>query len=422
MAYETMQKKIRGDKITLVQIYKRKDDKQTTGLWHYRFRFDNKTMRKSSKEKDFAKACIVAEDHYDGLRFKKMHNLPTSEKTFKEVYDLWWEEVGKQLSNHRQTSFKTASSNYFLKHFGKMKVDSLTTAKMPAYITWRVANYKKQPPSAQTLKMEKQQLLQILDWAVENKFLDQAPKIVVPASVGTRADKRMSFSDADLITITNKAHAFVQDGNNEMNVRRRAIFISFLMFSLNSGMRIGEARHLKWKHVRTKDGHVTIDLPEFKEVNGKQERHKTGKRTIVCLPEITQWIRLRKQEVKKFQGRDDYLFPTINGGTANFDVLFNTFMKYCDTTTHPNGSKYTMYSTRHTYATGRVMKDVGLLKIAENMGTGIDIIQKHYAHVMTEKSRAELTIGSETDAEIEQRVKDIAAQYVGKASDYPDLK
>ncbi|MHA1128631.1 MAG: tyrosine-type recombinase/integrase, partial [Alphaproteobacteria bacterium] len=354
MAYETAHKKIRGDKITMCQIYKHRDDKQTTGLWHYRFRFDNKTMRRSSKEKDFAKACIVAEDHYDGLRFKKMHNLPTSEKTFKEVYDLWWEAIGKTLSISRQTAFKTASGNYFLPHFGKMKIDSLTTAKMPAYIKWRVANYKKRPPSAQTLKMEKQQLLQILDWTVENKFLDQAPKIVLPASVGTRPNKRMSFSEADLIIITNKANAFVQDGNNKMNIQRRAIFISFLMFSLNSGMRIGEVRHLKWKHVRTKDGHVTIDLPEFKEVNGKQERHKTGKRTIVCLPEITQWIRLRKQEVKKFQGDEDFLFPTKNGGTANFDVLFNTFMKYCDTVAHPNGSKYTIYSTRHTYATGRV--------------------------------------------------------------------
>ncbi len=281
---------------------------------------------------------------------------------------------------------------------------------------------QKKPPSAQTLKMEKQQLLQILDWAVENKFLDQAPKIVVPASVGTRANKRMSFSDSDLITITNKAHAFVQDGNNDMNIRRRAIFISFLMFSLNSGMRIGEVRHLKWKHVRTKDGHVTIDLPEFKEVNGKQVRHKTGKRTIVCLPEITQWIQLRKQEVKKFQGCDDYLFPKENGGTAKFDVLFNTFMKYCGTVTHPNGSKYTMYSTRHTYATGRVMNGAGMLQIAENMGTGFDIIQNHYAHVLTEKSRAELTKGSKTDAEIKQDVAAIAAQYVGKPSDYPDLK
>ena len=70
MAYETAHKKIRGDKITMCQIFKHKDDKHTTEFWHYRFRFDKKTVRRSSTEKDFAKACIVAEDHYDDLRHK----------------------------------------------------------------------------------------------------------------------------------------------------------------------------------------------------------------------------------------------------------------------------------------------------------------------------------------------------------------
>lgn len=72
----------------LCQIYKNKNDKTTTGYWHYRFRAENKTIRVSSKETDFDQARGVAEDHYLEMGFKIRNDLPTSKKTFKKVFDL----------------------------------------------------------------------------------------------------------------------------------------------------------------------------------------------------------------------------------------------------------------------------------------------------------------------------------------------
>ena len=75
-----MQQTIRSGKIKMYQLFKNKGDNHTTGFWYYDFRFDNRTIRQSSKEKDFSKACVIAEDYYNELLFKQKHDMPTCKR------------------------------------------------------------------------------------------------------------------------------------------------------------------------------------------------------------------------------------------------------------------------------------------------------------------------------------------------------
>ena len=47
----------------------------------------------------------------------------------------------------------------------------------------------------------------------------------------------------------------------------------------------------------------------------------------------------------------------------------------------PKHPKPTFYCLRHTYATFRLLEDVPVFDIAENMGTSVKFIEEHYGHV-----------------------------------------
>ena len=46
-----MHETTRDGMVALYQVYKTKDETSTTGFWYYRFRFNKKTIRKSTKTK-----------------------------------------------------------------------------------------------------------------------------------------------------------------------------------------------------------------------------------------------------------------------------------------------------------------------------------------------------------------------------------
>jgi integrase len=88
-----------------------------------------------------------------------------------------------------------------------------------------------------------------------------------------------------------------------------------------------------------------------------------------------------------------------NTKSNDFNKTFQSFLRtvpykgradglLCDA----DGKRRTLYSLRHTYATQRLIHgDLVSLTLAENMGTSIVQIQRHYSHVTTLQKAAELT-------------------------------
>ena len=92
------------------------------------------------------------------------------------------------------------------------------------------------------------------------------------------------------------------------------------------------------------------------------------------------------QRLKKhteFTDAGDYIFADPKTGEMlnkkiyyrHWDeIIRNTSLK----SKHP---KPTFYCLRHTYATFRLLEDVPVFDIAENMGTSVKFIEEHYGHV-----------------------------------------
>jgi integrase len=58
-----------------------------------------------------------------------------------------------------------------------------------------------------------------------------------------------------------------------------------------------------------------------------------------------------------------------------------------------HGDRRSIYSLRHTYATFRIQEGVNHYILAKNMGTSVEMLEKHYGHTTNVTSAAELTKG-----------------------------
>jgi len=72
----------------------------------------------------------------------------------------------------------------------------------------------------------------------------------------------------------------------------------------------------------------------------------------------------------------------FNKPVNSFKAGFESLLKNTNLLHDNHGEKRSIYSLRHTYGTFRVIygKNTDIFLLAENMGTSVEMIKKHYYH------------------------------------------
>ena len=137
-----------------------------------------------------------------------------------------------------------------------------------------------------------------------------------------------------------------------------------------------------WKHLGepyTYEDENTGETKETIEIFIPKENTKQRKqRYVVIYGDGWKYL----QEVKKFSKYtkpNDYVFPKYDGNkwTLN-ERVFDNLMK--DSGVDKTERNLTWTSTRHFYGTKRIEEGVDVYLLAEQMGTGITMIERHYGH------------------------------------------
>jgi len=379
MAYEYHAFQIRDGKITL---YMR--NLSNNSVWQCRFMAKGKCIRRSTKETQVEAAKNIAGDLYDEIKFKIKYNMPITLTTFEAIWKKWivimqnttatWAPGG-----HRLRYATYVAGAHFLPYYGKRYVTAISTSTVTEYWAWRDLNASNGPPSAATLSMEAQLLKQFLKWALDSNHIDKMPKIKSPRKVDPKATRRQAFTDNQYALLKGYMMTWVNHPTKNIAERRRC-FRNFVMVMFDSGMRVGEARNLKWQDVDI-TGHALLT------VSGK-----TGTRTIVAQPECKVYL-TDQRKISKFTKPDDYVFANSKGGvTKEFSFLFKSLLKAADVLIGADGAEYALYSMRHSYCTWRLLDGrVDWELLANNMGTSRGMIKKHYGHVTNPLFAKELT-------------------------------
>jgi integrase len=274
--------------------------------------------------------------------------------------------------------------------FNKTLIKDVKTATLMDIYEAMQINARGGQLSPNTIQRYSTDLKQFFAWCVERGYLQKIPTF---PKIQTSDNRRPHFNNSDYSKLTRFMREFIKY-NNPNIVRDRTILINYVLILSNTGIRVGEARNLKWRDVHKIKGEDPTKMEMALFVQGK-----TGKREVVSRTnEIETYLKriheIRRTELGKNPDLDEHIFCNRDGSPINsFKTSFGQLIKSAGVEFDSHGNRRSIYSLRHTYATFRIQEGVNHYILAKNMGTSVEMLEKHYGHTTNVTSAAELTKG-----------------------------
>jgi integrase len=237
--------------------------------------------------------------------------------------------------------------------------------------------------SPNTVKRVQNDLRHFFRWCVEEGFLKEVPKL---PRINGEQSRRPHFNEKEWRKITRHLREFVKV-DNKKTLRERTMLVNYVLILSNTGIRVGEARSLKWRDIREVDGNVILT------VNGKTGIREVVSRTNEVRDYIKRIYDLRVGEVGEDKvTSNDLVFGHPDGSeVGSFKKSFQSLLKGCGVEKDSFGRNRTIYSLRHTYATFRLHEGVNHYVLSRNMGTSVKMLEDYYGHTSNVMMSDELT-------------------------------
>jgi integrase len=377
-----------------VVLYQRPNLKKPA--WQVRIKIPNEAgyVIRTTKCRDLIEARRVAEDLYDEVRLKSLQGVSLKSRTFQSLY--------RDFSSHYETKNPSANmrqavslffANYALPQLGALKIDEVDRATVSEFFDWRRKNYKRKPPLDVSILREMNYLKLFLDWCYGRGHKSQPTVFERPA---VKQSRRPHFDERDWNKLVRFLREWIKKGKTREGgntYRDRAMLASYVLILANTGIRVGEARGLRWRDIvlipkTTGDEHDIIFV-----VNGK-----TGSRDVVArTPKVKDYFE-RIRELRRLENGgcsprpDEHVFCHPDGKPIiSFKKGFLNLIRTAGVEFDQQGQRRTIYSLRHTYATFRLQQGVHHLTLASNMGTSTKMLEDYYAHMTNRANVDELT-------------------------------
>jgi len=406
-------------------------------------------IQRSAGTSDLDEAERIAQEHHDEIRFLAKHGMALVPKAFSAVASMYITELKSEIAigERKPRNLKDYApivERYFKVFFGKRPIDTIQSKDIAAYKDWRARYWidgpgskekyityerggklvkrpaqRRSAPSKQTMNVENVVLRGIFDTALKHDHIKQHQLPNIPKVKQTKdlTKRRAAFTKQEYETLTDflqhwadpdpNRNTYQDELDGRINARheehlmRRWLLRNYVLFLLHSGLRPGtETDNLQWKHVQ-----------EIKNSRGENRvkltvQGKRGLRYPVISPAARAALyQIRVDNLKdgKFPGDDEYVFTLKNGKRVKNDYFRQLFRKAleheeCDLLEDDIGRQRSLYCLRHTYATNQlVFQKVSIYTLAEQMGTSVQMIERHYGHLTPELAVDELTNGSVDD-------------------------
>lgn len=410
-----------------VLLYQRNDIAKP--VWQCRIKFaDQPYIRQSLKTQNRADAIRKAEKLYDDLRYRMERGMPISSPQFPHVVDVyleWLEDEVEQETDDakaKRLSKKLIDHRKFTKYarefFETLRVDQITDADIDRYREWRKTYFTRGPgsksktieyvrngrtiraprpksgvPALSTLASEDVVLRSIFERARKLGWVngDQIPVI---KSQRSQSNRRPAFEEWEMKRLLAIAEQRVEDAPNDRVRFQRGMLWDFCSLLANTGMRPFEAMKLEGRHIST------FKTPDGKHATKMFVSGKNKERTLVGRDDTTHQVyaimeRLtlhRYQDGGFIEDEDGPLFVDPDDKPVkSFKKGLKALLDAAGLRKDDRGMERDAYSFRHYYATQRLLKGISVYTLAENMGTSVAMIEKHYGHVRPELAADELT-------------------------------
>lgn len=377
----------------LIYLYKRADYKKPTWLCRIKVPNGKGYVTRSAGTGDEHQAFKFADDLYNTLLVSSLRGDPPVGKRIGpaiESYILRQEPQKDRLSIH----YKILLMRRIKPFLDRKTFDELSTSLISKIVDEQITATKKGRLSPNTIKRIHSDLKHFLNWSVEEGYLAVVPRF--PKTNGAPS-RRPHFDAKDWARLTRHLREFVKIENRAVK-RDRQMLREYVLILANTGIRVGEARSLKWRDVTEVGGGEATAANIVLTVSGK-----TGKREVVARSaDVKTYFKrvhdLRMAELTseanpkpKFDPNSLIFCHKDGSEIGSFKRSFHALIKAAKVESDSYGEIRTLYSLRHTYATFCLQHGVHQYTLAKNMGTSVAMLEQYYGHTSNIASAAELT-------------------------------
>lgn len=398
-------------------IYRR----ERSSIWQCRYKVDGVWQRASTKEREFAKAQEKAQRLMIEAEIRKRSNIPVVTRRFRDVAKLAVKRLEDKIASNQAkvsySDYKRIIEDYLIPALGRRLITAIDAAALDHLDADRIKRMGREPSNS-TLLSHNAALNLVFDEAVIRNFLTEANRPKLEAK-GRKSDRRPAFDLNEIRAVLANFDDWIESAKNERSKESRQIMRDYVEMLLDTGARPGkELMNLKWKQITYSFKAETIGSGQFtiNESEGEDTAEeitsfnlnrtvelvvsgKTGTRTIIGrAPTVKALTRIA---VRNYGVEPNITEPLKGVATAkNNDFVLRTkeykedvsssFQKMLESYLKEHGllidprteQSRVFYSLRHTYATLALTYDkVNPHVLAEQMGTSIGMIEKHYSHL-----------------------------------------
>jgi integrase len=265
-----------------IYLYRRSEYKKP--IWFIRLKVPGLKgyIWKSSKTTDEYAAYKIAEDLYNEALGKLYAGVKLDAKRISVGIDAFVKHHEDRQTN---TSIKYTISlaerlKPTLKQATFAELDTTLVAKMLDTIS---KQSRKGELSPNTIKRTHGHIKLMLRWWHENGYLEAVPAM---PKASVQKNRRPHFDNRDWNKLTRYMQTFVKIDHGPVK-RDRLLLVNYVLVMANTGLRVGEARMLKWRDIRPIS---TPDEPGITNV-ALLVKGKTGMReTVARTPEVKKYL------------------------------------------------------------------------------------------------------------------------------------
>jgi integrase len=204
--------------------------------------------------------------------------------------------------------------------------------------------------------------------------------------------RRDAFTAAECQHLQSTAQGWIAEAVTSTSLWHRTVAFHMIQIACDTGMRPGEMKNLRWRDVefaRDRDGRDLVVL----SVHGKEKfRRLVAPKSVGTMLEDV-------RRLSKATEPNDRIFTNGKGEPAKtlYSALVADLLKRADLRDSTHGIPRSTYCFRHTYATLRLEAGVDVYLLAQQMGTSVPMIERHYGHVDIVKHADRLLNGMSAD-------------------------
>lgn len=371
------------------RIYLYLRDETKDPIWQVRLKIKNERgfIRKSTGEIDFEKAQKRSFEMLVYYEQRVENNLPLSSKAFKDIALLFYQKMRTEFDagNRSEGNLRVKRNTifrYLIPYFDKRDMNLITKRDIDKYKSWRKEYWISGPghnekrkgakfPASGTIAAEWAVLRSIVELGIELDVI--SPKIMTFLKYDPfLRNRRPGFTHTEFQYLLSVMETWAKAAPNNFMIREREKTCDYICILAHSGIRKGEARHLKWRdvgnHINEHGSWITLF------VSGK-----TGSRLVVCQPGIDDFL-LRLKSRSLHTKPDDYVFCHDDGTIIGHLPSVRSLLVYANLLKDSQGKIRTIYSFRHYYATLRLENGASIFWLTKNMGTSVQMLERHYGH------------------------------------------